>query len=65
MHLFILSSILNSQTQQTYCYPMSKIPDFMEVELKIATDTLQARYGKPVEIQRADIELHIYSVTVN
>ena len=40
---------------------MSKIPEFTDVEVKIVHDTLQERYGKPVETQLADIELRIYS----
>lgn len=39
---------------------MSEIPDFTESELKVINDTLQERYGKPADTQRADIELRIY-----
>jgi len=39
---------------------MSKIPEFTENEIKIVNDTLQERYGKPVDTQLADIELRIY-----
>lgn len=39
---------------------MSEIPDFTDNELKVIYDTLQERYGSPVETQQADIELRIY-----
>jgi len=39
---------------------MSKIPDFTDEEFKVVTDTLMERYGKPADLQRADIELRIY-----
>ena len=39
---------------------MSKLPDFENNELKLINDTLNERYGAPVETQRADIELRIH-----
>lgn len=39
---------------------MSTIPDYTDAEIRAITDTLSERYGKPVDIQRADIELRIY-----
>ena len=37
---------------------MSNIAEFTDSEVKVIHDTLQERYGKPVETERADIEMH-------
>ena len=38
---------------------MSAIPDFTPEETKVVNDTLQERYGKPVEVQAVDVELRL------
>ena len=34
--------------------------DFSTEELKLITDTLAERFGKPIDTERADIELRVY-----
>ena len=38
---------------------MSSIPDFTQEETKVVNDTLQERYGQPVEAQLVDVELRL------
>jgi len=38
---------------------MSSIPDFTPEETKVVNDTLQERYGKPVETHVVDVELRL------
>lgn len=38
---------------------MSSIPDFTPEETKVVNDTLQERYGKPIDPQLVDVELRL------
>ena len=38
---------------------MSTIPDFTPEETKVVNDTLQERYGQPIEVQLVDVELRL------
>ena len=38
---------------------MSSIPDFTPEETKVVNDTLQERYGKPIETHVVDVELRL------
>jgi len=38
---------------------MSNVPDFTDAERWLVESTLKERYGKPVEVQLADVELRL------
>ena len=39
---------------------MTSIPDYTADEIRLVTDTLAERYGKPVPVELADVELRLH-----